>query len=146
MDKLLLRTQWRAKYIVAVSVKDVTDKDSRKCVEENSVVKEVILSTVGRAIKNVKMKISLVLAESRIWTLVYDYEQALERRGYADQPTTRPHIAVKHMTDRLKPDKLKEKILNKIELRKNEGFHRKNSYDFMAVLIEEAKHWENFDG
>ena len=125
MDKILLRTLWRAKYIFADSVEDITDKDIRKCVEEKSVVKEVILSTVGKAIKDVKMKMNLVPAESRIWTLVYDYEQALERGGYADLPSTRPQIAVKHMTDRLKPEKLKEKILNQIELRKNEGFHRK---------------------
>ena len=140
MDTILLRTLWRAKYIFADSVEDITEKDIRKCVEEKSVIKEVILSTVGKAIKNVKMKMNLVPAESRIWTLVYDYEQALEREVYADLPTTRPHMAVRHMTDRLKPDKLKEKILNEIELRKNEGFHRKNFYDFMAVVIEEAKH------
>ena len=63
MDKILLRTLWRAKYIIADSVEDITDKDIRKCVEEKSIVKEVILSTVDKAIKNVKMKMNLALVD-----------------------------------------------------------------------------------
>lgn len=54
------------------------------CIEDKSVGPDenIFMSTLEAAVKDVRIKTKVQIAESRIWTPVLDYRRALENAGY----------------------------------------------------------------
>ena len=94
---------------------------------------------VQQAVKDVKMDMSIIEPESRVWTLRWNYRTALEAAGLADIPQERPHVAIRHILHRIKPRGLRRKMKDLIAWRKNEEFDNKDYGAFIREVAKKAK-------
>ena len=69
--KRVLRIMWRAKWIIAESVEAITDSQIKACIESKCVCtfEGINVKEIDSIVKSVKMNISTVDPESRVWTL-----------------------------------------------------------------------------
>ena len=140
IDRILLSTLWHAGFITSASIEVITENDIKACIEDKCVIPDenIVMSTVEAAVKDVRIKTKVQTVRSRIWTFVLDYRRALENAGYAELVTKRPHVAIKHILYRLKPSILKDKVTELLEFKRNEGLHKKNFFEFVKVVVEQA--------
>jgi len=87
---------------------------------------------IDSIVKDVRMKAVAMDPASRVWTLVLDYEKALEDAGYQDVLERCPHIVIEHIVRKVEPPMLKSSLLDLIRLRRNERIHKR---DFSCLLI-----------
>ena len=140
VDTRVLRMMYRAKWIQAESIESITDESIRKCIAERSTrpLDNLNAKDIDAIVKNVSMKIDTVDPASRVWTLVLDYEKALEDSGYQNLLEKCPHIAIEHMVRLARPPALKSSLRDMIRLRRNEGIHKKDFFSFVQLMVEKA--------
>ncbi len=77
--------------------------------------------------------------KGRIATLVHDHSVALESIGCEDFPEEHPTIAIKHIFDRLKPQRLQTCIQHEFVVRESEKLKENDFYRFIGVLMKKAE-------
>eukprot|EP00737_Agarophyton_chilense_P000949 gb/GEZJ01001057.1/.p1 GENE.gb/GEZJ01001057.1/~~gb/GEZJ01001057.1/.p1 ORF type:complete len:583 (-),score=92.79 gb/GEZJ01001057.1/:1849-3597(-) len=144
IDDSLLKIFITAEWISATAVSEITEDELTKCIKERASFKPEgnDLFRIENIIRNVKMDMSLKEAEGRVWTLQYPYVTVLEAAGMQDLPEQKPHIAIKHILKRVKPPRLRTRMKNIVEWRKDEGFEKKDFGAFMRELAKQAKKLE----
>lgn len=85
------------------------------------------------------MQMNLVDAENRVWTLHREYCKPLTMAGNADLQVTKPHLAISYIAKKLNTQQLYKRMMNIIELQKNENFHMKNFHRFMGEVAGQAE-------
>lgn len=141
VDHIVLELFVQRKYIQRDSVKDVTEEDIIDCINKRAERPkgEFELSDVEKAVKSVRMKMSIPGAEPRVDSLLLDYKRALESAGYSAFPADCPKLAIKHIMDRIKPPLLKDMMEDEFEKQDSRGLRKKNFDYFISELVRLAK-------
>ncbi|CAN8069119.1 unnamed protein product [Agarophyton chilense] len=128
-------------YIQRESVADVTEEDLLDCINRRCERPkgEFELSDVEKAIKSVRLDMSILGAEPGIDTLVLAYKRALEASGYSNFTRECPKIAIGHIHDRLKPSILKDMMEDEFEKQHSKGLHKKDFRYFISELVRLAE-------
>lgn len=124
-----LRLFIAAGWIQAPSIENITEMQIRKCIQDRGylLLDDEHLYLIDEAIWPLDMKINIMEAEDRVWTLHRDYLSLLKRAGYEELPNTKPHIAIGHIMKRIKPTPLRNHMKSVAKWKKNEGFEKKTS-------------------
>lgn len=125
-----------AGWVDCASIDELTEKQIQQCVDDRC-KQEVTgeqLYLVDLAIRNVSMKMHILEAEDRIWTLRREYFIALRTAGYGDIIKDKPHIAINHILGKLKPQQLYLRMKDIINWRKDENFHKENLDRFVREI------------
>lgn len=91
------------------------------------------------ALSNVTMKMGILEAEDKDWSLQHDNLTALISAGYETIPSTRTPIAIKHTLGKLKSHKLEARMADIKTWQKNEKFDKKDFDVFMRELVVQSK-------
>lgn len=99
-----LRVYVAAGWVGWSSVNDLAEKQIRRCVNDrcNLDVIRGNLHPVDLAGRNMSMRMHILTAENRLWTLREEYFSALQIAGYGEIVEGRPHIAITHTLRQLK--------------------------------------------
>lgn len=145
IDDSYLRMFLTAHWIQADSIKDITENQLKECVKARASYepKDHELRRIDRVVKGVKMDLSLKEGDDRVWSLHDHYISVLEAAGMPDLPDKKPHIAIKHITNRIKPGLLKRRMKDIVLWRKDEQFDKKDFGAFMRELAVQAKKLEH---
>ena len=94
------------------SVEAITDSQIKACIESwcAHTFEEINVKEVYSIVKSVKMNMSTVDLESRVWTLAFNYEKALEEAGYHNVLEKCLHVAIEHMVRKAEPPLLKNAL------------------------------------
>ena len=145
IDKLLLKNFLIARWILADSVDDITEEALRKCVDDRAKIadEDTSLRSVNKVVNDVRMNMSLKNTEDRIWDLMNRYTATLENAGIYDLPESRPHVAIKHILERVKPFDLRKRMKEEIQWQKSDGRLKTDFGEFMRELVKRGKRLDN---
>lgn len=140
-DATVLELLVDRRYIDRDSVNEVTEEDifectSKRCERSKG---DYELPDVEKAIRNVRMKMSITGAEPRIDNLWLDYKRALESAGYPSFPYGCPKIAIGHIYDKLRPPLLKEMMAEEFEKPDAKGLQKKDFVYFIKEVVRVAQ-------
>lgn len=134
-----------AGWIAAQSIEAITERQLRQCVSDrciwNMVGEHVYL--INESVREVAMRINVLKAGDRIWSLHWDSTQALKANRYEFLPTTKPHLEMAHTMSKVKPPPLKARMLDSVYWRKGQNFHKQNFQAFMRELAEQARKFQD---
>lgn len=94
---------------------------------------------IEQAIRDVSMHMHIKDAEDRVRTLHREYCNTLRNACYADVQVTKPHLAVKHIMEWLKLQKLYKRMKDIIVWKQDENFHTENFSQFMREFVIQAE-------
>lgn len=136
-----MRISIAAEWINATSVGLITNIQIRQCIEDkcHRILNGEQLHILNDSTRNFVIKMHIFEAEDRIWTLHRDHLTALGASGYEEIPERKPHIAIQHIVQRLKPPQLKNRMKSIVKWRKDEGFDKKDFNKFMREVVSQAK-------
>lgn len=80
------------------------------------------LFTIDAAVSKVEMKMKILEAGDGVWSLHRDYIKELRNSRCGGCTMSKPHIAIKHIMERLKPQQQKTRIRDIIRWRKINHF------------------------
>lgn len=83
------------------------------------------LYLVDQTVKIVTMQMHIVEAEDKTWSLRRDYSNALQAACYEDIIYSKPHISINRILKKLKPHQLYLQMLDIMEWKKIENFHKR---------------------
>lgn len=90
-------------------------------------------------VSNVAMKLHIIKAKERIWSLHRDNLIALRNNWFGTIPEPMPHIAIKHILQRPKPPYLKARMVDIITWRRNDNLDKRDFKGFMGQVIKRAR-------
>ena len=96
------------------------------------------ISRVERIVSKVKINMKLPLFEDRLCHLVQSYMEVLEANSLSELPGTKPHVAIKHVLNRLRPNSFLQCMEDFVELLKNENLDKKDFSLFIQQLSKQA--------
>lgn len=140
IDYKYLEMMIAAEWIKADTSEKITEQQLQDCVEERATrtVDETQIDNIQSAIKNVKMS-TTGDAEDRVWTLYAKYIEVLESFGFKDLHKTHPHIAIKHIYNKIQPIQLKRRMKNIAQVKKSEKFDDANFNAYPRDLAKQYK-------
>lgn len=141
IETRMLKMMYRAKWITADSFENISDDAIKGCIDPRCKRSFGGLSVkeIDEIVKNVRMKMNTIEPSSRVWTLVLDYEKALEDAGYEGILEKFAHIAIEHIVRKSEPAMLKSVLRDTIRLRRNEGIHKKDFFNFIELMVTKAE-------
>lgn len=128
IERSFLQMMITARWITAETEENITEEELVEEVNTRSrrVFDETQIRNVELAVRNVKTNSKVLEAEDRVWNLYADYTEALEDSRLLHIPNTHPHIAIRHVSDRIQRISLKDRMKDIARIRKKEKFEEKD--------------------
>lgn len=133
---MMITAQW----LTATDKNSITDQELEKVVKATAEkVDETQINNIDKAITGVKTNGKTIDVEDRVWNLYADYIEALEDAGFIDLPNSHPHIAIRHIYNRIEPMEIKTRMKCIARVRKDKKFDEKDFGEYIRELASQSR-------
>lgn len=135
--QIRIATEW----VLVQPIQEIKEDNLIDCVRNRCLRTEdgENLFSTDAASGKVAMAMQIPEAEGRAWSLHKDSSEELRNSSYGDLTTSKPHIAIRNIMERVRPQFLKTWKLDIICWRKNDNFDLKDFKAFMREVALQAK-------